>query len=288
MEPVKDSIYAGLPRAEYDRWASINFSVLKHMSRSPAHCHQQMIDPPWPSKAMAYGNLVHTAVLEPRLLATEYAVPPVVPKVGKVNIATWKAFEAENPHMVGTMRDGKRWAISADDMHSVQAISAACWKHPRGRQILEAQGQNELTVHWTDDETDEPCKGRMDRVCVIDSVPVVVDLKTTSDPAVPSIFERTVARYQYHCQAAWYLRGLTTREPAFADADYWFLVVEIAPPHGVRVMKLAKEAIDLGWERMRRNLDEFSACKALDAWPGYPPTIPLVGLPPWAMREEES
>ena len=114
---------------------------------------------------------------------------------------------------------------------------------------------------------------------LLDDGSVIVDLKTTED-ASPRGFQRSVAQYAYHQQAAWYLHGLE-QASGICPAQFVFVAVEKKPPYAVGVYAADAEMIKAGWEAAERNLERIAECRAANHWPGYGEDIQPISLPPW-------
>ena len=65
-----------ITNAEYHRDGRISASGLKQILRSPMHYKFNKENPRPPTRAMEFGTLMHTAILEPELLAASYVVVP--------------------------------------------------------------------------------------------------------------------------------------------------------------------------------------------------------------------
>ncbi|KPC77291.1 hypothetical protein ADL26_02850, partial [Thermoactinomyces vulgaris] len=113
---------------------------------------------------------------------------------------------------------------------------------------------------------------------------IVADLKTTTAADDESI-AKTIARYCYHQQAAFYLDGVRALG-IHADPAFVLVFVEKNPPHLVRVVQLDAYTLRLGDLKNRRALDIYKACTESGTWPGYPTDITTVSLPAWAERSE--
>lgn len=283
---MNPGVYPGMPREKYEQIDAVNYSTLKHLDKSPGHMLQEKLNPPEPSEALDVGTATHIAILEPDRFEQEYVVPPKVDRRTKDGKAEWAAFLEEHAH---------QQHIDAANYDAVVAMRDAVYRNPTARAVLQGRGANELVAVWEDTETGLLCKGAMDRVTNVDATNIVVDVKTLAGLAKPRVFEREIARRQYHVQAGMYTGGLEElgfgRIGEHVDGavplEYWFIVVEKSPPHASRVMKLATEAIQLGRDRLREYLKLYAECLEANRWPLYPTTVPTVSVPPWAFRDGE-
>lgn len=170
--------------------------------------------------------------------------------------------------------------ILAADYESVLAMKAAVLAHPLAA-VLFADGLPELSGWWRDEPTDVGLRFRPDWLTTLDGRPVCVDLKTTVN-ADPDEFGRSVVKFGYHQQAAWYLAGLAAH--AVDDARFLFVCVEKSAPHLVSVIELDAEAFTEGACLNRQAIDLFAECTATGIWPAYGTGIHTIGLPAWATR----
>lgn len=251
-----------LPADEYhaDR-SAVSKGWLDMIDRSPAHLKLYLDGARRePTPAMMLGSLIHTAVLEPDLLPTEYAVAPQVDrrtKVGKAAYAEWLEEHANMTH------------VTSEQMDTAIAVRDAVMQH-RAASALLSKGSPEQTVVWRDAGTGEKCKARAD--WLRDSM--TIDLKSTSD-ARPEAFAKSIANFRYDVQAAHYSDG-------FERDRFVFIAVEAQPPYGVAVYVADPSIFERGNTLRDRNLDTYSACMARNHWPGYEDTIQSISLPAWA------
>ena len=99
-------------------------------------------------------------------------------------------------------------------------------------------------------------------------------MKTTED-ASPRGFQNSLAKFRYHVQAAWYLRGLEGAE------EFVFIAVEKKPPYLVAVYQASAAVIAAGVRAADINLSNLSECRKKNHWPGYSEAIETIDLPKW-------
>jgi len=261
---------------DYHAADGISASGLKLIGRSPLHYWAKYVDPnrvpDEPSAAFRLGTAIHCAVLEPERFSTEYAVAPKVDRRTKDGKATWEAFET------ACIAQGLT-VISKDDHDTCQAISERLSKHPAAS-VLFRTGVAESSLFWQDAETGVLCKCRPD--WLIQGV-AIVDVKSTPDASVTG-FARSVANYEYHVQAAWYLDGVRACLGPTAASAFIFAAFEKDAPHAVAFYNADADMIELGRREYRRRLQIYAACKRSDVWPGYPPEIASLSLPAWLIK----
>jgi exodeoxyribonuclease VIII len=263
-----------LENADYHRHAAVSKSHLDQVARSPLHYWARYVDPnrvePEPTPAMQVGTAVHTHVLELDQWDQRYVVMPEgIDRRTKQGKAEWDAF---------SVASSGRTVLSKADADQVLRMGQAVYGHPAAAMLLkQLPGKAETTHMWTDPATGLQCKCRPD--WLTDDGSLIIDLKTTED-ASPKGFEKSVANWRYHVQAAWYLQGLEQATGTRPD-QFIFICVEKKPPYAVAVYAAASEMIDSGWKAAERDLEVLATCKAANAWPGYSDQIEIISLPPW-------
>jgi hypothetical protein len=219
----------------------LRFSVLKCMSRSPAHALYAATHPSPDTPAMRRGRLAHSVFLGKN-------IPTVFPgdRRGKL----WADFKEAH--------DGED-IVTTEEFEGAGAMAAALHSHSEARHLL--MGQRERTVLF--DFAGRPCRGTPD----VFSDLHLADLKTTQD-ASPMRFPWTAARLGYHAQLAWYKDGL--KAAGVADPKELSIVaIESKPPYAVAVFRLTERAEDFGRRQYRTWLEEFLNCEKSGVWPGY-------------------
>lgn len=274
IKPVA-GLTAGIPFEDYVRIDAVNQSVLGRMSKSAAHARAYMVEPPDSTKEQHRGLAGHVAVLEPKDFGNRYSACPPCDKRTKEGKSIWEAFQREA---------GVRTVLTRAEWDMAQSISKAVREHPAASRLLGAKGTSELTAVWKDDATGLTCKGRIDRVAVIDGEPWLLDLKTTRD-ASPFKFSRAVAEYGYHRQAAFYIDG--ARALGSAVSKFAFIAIEKEPPFAVAVYELDPASIEQGRMECAALLRKYKACVESGIWPGYSAKVEPLRIPEWAFKGVE-
>lgn len=259
---------------EYHSLSAIGRSALVTFGQSPAHFWHTFLNPnahaKAPTPAMLFGSAFHAYVLEPMEYKLKYVEAPVASKVSKA----YRQAEEEAIKCGQTL-------LPLGTGELCHKLSTALHDHPTAHKILNAKGLNEATFLATCPDTDLEVKCRTD--CITDSG-WVVDLKTTQN-ASPDAFVRTIANYQYHVQAGFYLDVIEwatgTRPKGFL-----FLCIEKEAPYAVSVIRASDSMIAAGSRRARDLLSQMADCfKSLGPdkpWPAYSDDIVEVNLPAWA------
>lgn len=169
------------------------------------------------------------------------------------------------------------------DFQRVEAMAAAIREHPIASVLLSPEnGHAEQSLFWPADDIWK--RARVDWLPdpVSGARMILADYKTTVS-ADPRAIARSVERFGYHQQAAWYLEGARAlglcENPAFL-----FIFQEKTPPYLVTVCELSFEALTIGDALNRRAAEIYRDCQEAGAWPGYSADIELISLPAWAAR----
>jgi PDDEXK-like domain of unknown function (DUF3799) len=270
LNEIRDGIHPNTSRADYESIQAVNYSLLKHFARSPAHAREYMLHPLEPTPAMDEGTALHCAILEPKRFATDYVVAPQCDRRTTAGKNAWKEFEEEN--------HGKAY-LSADDAEGVKAMTDSAFANETVSNLLSSPGRQEVAVVWTDKQTGLRCKALIDRVTHFAGWTVIVDLKKCRD-AAPWSFGAQVARLAYHEQAAYYLDGLSAL--AAANRRFFWVAIEDERPYAVAVYEATDEILDQGRLLYREHLAAYKQCVESNVWPGYPNGVQPLRLPRWA------
>ncbi len=261
-------VVRGMPAAEYHAHPAVSRSDLALVRQCPA-LYRAKLDgllERAESQAMRLGTLIHTAVLEPAELEKRYAAFD-----GRCGTKAHHAAQEANPG---------RELVKPADLERAQAMRESVANHPAASRLL-AEGEAELSIFWCDAETGIECKCRPDWLTPAGDV---VDLKTASC-ASPDEFARSVWRYRYDVQSAFYADGC--RATGLDVRRFVFVAVEKEPPHLVAVYELDAMDAELGRKRYKQDLATLAACIEADDWPGYGDTVQPLSLPRWAYYEEQ-
>lgn len=234
--------------------------------------------PKKPTPDLIFGTLVHCLLLEPDAFNKQFSVwDDAVKKTTKEGKAAYAAF--------------------ADDLMGRQEVTRTMYEQAV-EMVLKLRstpfvgnllvGEHEKPIKWTDQETGELCKIRLDCLTEIGDTPVIVDYKTAADASRKG-FENHAAKYGYHFQAGMYCEGVeivTGKKPKFA-----FIVQEKDPPYAVNVFDADEmDFIKKGKDKMRELLGIYHECKITNNWYGYmgaDPVIETLSLPAWATMKTE-
>jgi len=205
---------------------------------------------------MVKGTLCHTALLEPHLLSTSYAVMLEAieyrrnTKEGKVNYA---ALEARGLPMV-----------HESDVKEAQAMASVARENPIVRELLSSSSLIEHEMFW--EEAGVKCKGKVD---IYDpKLNVLCDYKTSNDVS-PNKFKWTIKDYGYLLQLSHYQIGLKQTLNLDSLPGVMIIAQESSAPYVCQVYSVKQEDIDAVHAKRRDVLEEYKSSLASGVWRGY-------------------
>jgi hypothetical protein len=271
--PCTPGIYSGLSNEAYHAGPGVSKSQLDVLARSPYHYYCQYvsafpIERAAPTASMRFGTLVHTAILEPDVFAKHVVMPDVDGRTKEGKAAKLAAIEE-------AMARGVE-AVDAESYDKASTIARSFARHDHLARYL-ADGHPELSVYWKDEDTGLLCRCRPDWLSL--SQECVVDLKTTEDAGYLS-FQRSIHKWRYYVQAAFYLDGLAAN--GLDGYGFVFAAIERNAPHACAGYVCTESMIDAGRQEYRRLLALLKDCHDENEWPGYQRNIEGIGLPPYA------
>jgi len=275
MDAVRSSTISA---EEYFSIEAVNQSLLKEVLRSPSHASSYLANPKKSTVAMQLGTAVHSTLLNADNFDNEVIVQPDINRRTKDGKVEYERFLAKT---IGRAIITREQAVHC--MHISQSVS-------RSREAMNLIGyaDTEQSFLWKDGRTALTCKARVDAISPTDKK--VVDLKTTAD-ASPRGFARSVVKFGYHIQAAFYLRavsGLPTGNDATKEGwKFYIVAVETSQPYAVASYKLDQRAIIEGDKMVDKALSLWAEATLLDEYSGYPDVITTLSLPSWALTEVE-
>jgi exodeoxyribonuclease VIII len=235
----------------------LSYSALKAFMKSPNHYLQYVSDPMPPTPQMSFGSALHCWILEPERFDEAYAIAPNVDRRTKQGKADYASFLEDV---------GVREVITQADKNVINLVSNAFKNDPNANGLLNSATSCELKHERKIDGL--PFVGVADMLTSV----WCADLKTTQD-ASPVAFQKTIANFQYHIQAAAY--------QILFDVDrFYWIAVETKAPFNVAVYSPSQRSLDKGREALLEGIRNF---KNWDGTPqGYSNTVIELDLPGWA------
>lgn len=188
------------------------------------------------------------------------------------NVVLWSDVKAK-----WDAENAERMILNPEQWKMIHGMRDSVMAHPAASALLtRVPGRAEQSIYWIDAITGTLCRCRPDW-WRDDNLPI--DLKTTED-ASPEGFARSIAKFRYDVQAAFYLDGIaaaTGQRPK----NFVFIAVEKKPPYAVGVYVLDAETLEIGRGLYREDLAAYTECAKSDLWPGYGDKIQTINLPAW-------
>jgi len=266
-------LHLDIPSHEYHAINAVSSHRLSLLKRSPAHLLHEILFPTPQTEAMKLGEAVHCAILEPDLFPDRYCPAPKVDRRTKAGKEIYENFLQEN---VG------RVVLKHDEFLSCCAMSGKVNGHSVASKLIDRADMKEVSGFFNDPVTGLFCRMRADAICK--SIGTIVDLKTTQN-ASPSEFERSIFKFGYHRQGAFYIDAAQVL--GLKIDHYAIIAVESEAPHCVAVYRLKNDVIELGRRENIALMEVWKKCADADEWPAYPELVTDIGIPAWAKNQTE-
>jgi exodeoxyribonuclease VIII len=236
-------IYKDIPNEDYHAGVGISSSYIRRFGQSQLHAieHKQESTP-----NLKFGTAAHALIVE----GQEAFDKEVRVLTGSPYTKAYKEEKAEYEEQGFIV-------LKEDDVNLIQSMKDNMVYE--GNAYLNAKGKvAEASIYWY--EEDVLCKCRPDMLCPplkepnSDNKIVVVDYKTTIS-CEPFSFNKSVKKYGYDMQAAWYRRGI--QMAGYDVEDFVFIAQEKVHPYASKVFRITKEQMDFGWTMMENYLEEY-------------------------------
>lgn len=194
----------------------------------------------------ALGSLTHSLILEPHLVAEEYAVYPGMVRRGK----EYEEFRKENPD---------RTIVTKSQNSKALAHQRAYKNAPLAVQLLqECESEFTIVAEWNG----IPTKVRCDSINV--NKGYIVDIKTSSFPVDPFSFKETVQRWQYDLSAALYAE--IAAKHYGKPFDFYWICIQSADSE-VQCYKMGHETRLKGFSKILKAAQVYKDCLKSGVWP---------------------
>jgi hypothetical protein len=236
-------IYKDIPNEDYHAGVGISSSYIRRFGQSQLHAieHKQESSP-----NLKFGTAAHALIVE----GQEAFDKEVRVLTGSPYTKAYKEERAEYEEQGFIV-------LKEDDVNLIQSMKENMVYE--GNAYLNAKGKvAEASIYWYED--DVLCKCRPDMLCPplkepnSDNKIVIIDYKTTIS-CEPFSFNKSVKKYGYDMQAAWYRRGLLMA--GYDVEDFVFIAQEKVHPYASKVFRITKEQIDFGWTMMESYLSDY-------------------------------
>lgn len=284
LEPLPDGIYPNSIGYQPDPTRLSPNGAKKLLPPStPARFEYDRTHPQKPKRVWDFGLVAHKIVLGE---GDQFLIlDPEIHGLKK------DGSPADNPRATAAWRDTEDNAraegltpIHVDDYHKAVEMAQVVHQHETAGPLL-AEGDAEKWLYWTDADTGQGLRQRLDWITRLNGRVTLVEYKTAAD-ASPEAFNRTVFKLGYYLAAAFAVTGaMALGLDNFPD--YVIVAQEKDPPYEVSTHDLTAEAFDYSFRQMRESIAIYRRCKETDEWPSYPPGRNPISLPLWLIDDEE-
>lgn len=263
---------------EYNKHEGIRRSDLWKVRESPEKYLWSIGHPEEPTPALVFGSMVHKLLLQPTDFNSEYAVAPEVDRRTKDGKETYQAFITENA--------GKT-VVSTADIRTATDMVLAVERHPIASKLL--HGEAEKPIFWTDEDTGELIKCRLDMLTELGGKPVVVDYKTALN-ADTRAFTSKIFSFGYHLQAYMYTEAVMREYNLEERPPFVFIVQEKQAPYAVNCILATEPIVMAGMDAFRELIGILHECLETGVFWGYngkDNDLNEALLPKWMGGEDE-
>lgn len=226
----------------------LSSSTFKKILESPADYHASLTapEPAMTGAHLDLGSYVHSLLLEPHLVATEYAVFPGFRRAGK----DYELFKLQNPNKA---------IVSASMQNAGQRMALSVQNCPPAIDLLKG-GISEQSIALL--LNDVPCKARFDKINV--DKRAIIDVKTSRHEADKATFKETIKEYGYDLSAALYLQVAEAHYGHQFDF-YWLVIFKTEPPE-TRVYKASEKTLLAGATQLALAMQTYKKCLQTGLW----------------------
>ena len=220
-----------------------------------------------------FGRCLHSMLLENIQVPVFQA--PVNEKTGKEFGSTTKKYTEALSAFISEVGEDYftpgEWAKAEVMIESTKKIAS---------NVLGGRGFNERSFFATCPDTGMKLKCRPDRI--IGST--LVDVKTCGDIGS---FEKSIANYHYHIQAAFYM-DVFELSTGSKLTGFLFVAVEKQAPFDCAIIQLSQEYLEIGRKQYKRALREMKQCQESGVFPGVmgDKEVLTMAAPYWLWKQE--
>ena len=228
----------------------ISSSGYKKLLEDPALFYKENIlgqrDKEDEKEHLQFGSLLHTMLLEPHLVATEYAVFSGLRRAGK----DYEAFKAANPG---------RNIVTAAKMAEAKWLINGVRQSEAAQSLLKLGGVSEQTVAV--DLNGVPTKCRADKIIVNEGI--IWDLKSTSWDLDMDSVRQTIAHWDYALSSSLYCAVFEE----FYKRKFEFMWVFINKTSAeCAVYKMSEKTRQAGLQKVAKAQKLYKECMASGKW----------------------
>ncbi len=253
-----------MKESEYRPLVGLNQSSIPHLLKSGAHYLANLSEPK-STAALEFGNAFHTYVLEPEKFIKEYVVEKIDGRTTKGKLRKLH-LEASNIKLV-----------DEDDFYCIKKMDENIKKHPIASKLL-IDGYTEQVIKFklkASNGMEVNCKAKIDYLLP----DTIVDLKNSKDSVDIASFSRTIEKWNYHIQGAFYSHGIEILSGS--RPDFVFIAAEDTAPFAVNVIKLSEDHYTMGYKHVYQAVDVYEKCLRENRFPAYPEVVSESRISKW-------
>lgn len=192
-----------------------------------------------PTDNLILGSLIHTMLLEPSKLQSEYIVLP------ELNLRTNEG-KAKKAELETQAKEENKTLVKGELFQKAQAVTEAFNKTSLTKLLKEGKAEQSFFGEI------EGVKVKARPDFIIPDQSVLIDFKTTSTLGGASAdgFAKMVANFAYYIQASLYLEITNYKK-------FYFIVLETTEPYMAGCYKLDTEALEFGKSEIRRAIEIY-------------------------------
>ena len=276
MNTDTNTLIEGLEDWKYHQLPQLSSSGARTLLTSPKKFAYDRENPRTATKAMELGTVAHTMMLG---TGTEGQVV----QLDGEDVAEFRSNAAK------AARDAITAAgnipVKRHEFDQIEAMIAAAKENPDAKELIEAQGQAELTALAIDPRTGVGLRARLDKVIPRDNgVLEIVDAKTAQS-IDQFLFAKHAYSYGYHIQEAFYRHVYNIVTGRSLDKiKFTFIVMEKTAPYDTLVCSLDPDSVHLGHEKTQQAIERFRDCMESGVWPARYDSKQIIRIPDYAFR----
>lgn len=241
--------------------------------RSPLHYLSYLKDARKETLSMRIGGLLHYAALESEQYLRCARVMPNIDRRTKAGKDEYEAFSASmSAHEI---------QVTKEEDEKIKRMLEVLLTHPWISEVMK-RSKKEVSGFFRDPVTS--IKGRIRPDLLLNDDGIIADIKTTQDASRDG-FAKSIARWRYDLQAAFYLLGAEEIDGRPYKEFYW-IAIEKEPPFAVAVYRASIDVLNNGCIAYRKALENLEKAMRGEIYMGYEPTVQDVGLVPWGVEGE--
>ena len=193
-----------------------------------------------PTDNLILGSVIHTLILEPQKLDSEYIIMP------ELNLRT-NADKAVKAELEAEAKATNKTLVKSEIYNQAEAVSKSFLNSSLS---LFLRGEVKAEASFFGEIDGVKVKARPD--LILPEQKIIIDFKTTSQVGGGSAdgFARMAANFSYYIQASLYLEITKYKQ-------FYFIVLETAEPFMVGCYKLDSEALEFGKSEIRRAIEIY-------------------------------